>query len=91
MVFVWYPSARSTIKHQFQRILPGAQQIDTAPGFEWVKRGFGTAWSLIVSGNITSNAHERAPMVQRRFPVVLFSSWRWSRRIGLQQVLSKTL
>jgi pimeloyl-ACP methyl ester carboxylesterase len=72
MVYVWYPTAPKR-KLEPGIYLPGAKQIDSAPGFDRTRAG--RTWPLIVSGAITSHAREGAPLAPRplRFPLILFS------------------
>jgi dienelactone hydrolase len=72
MVYVWYPTAP---EHQFDAgvYLPGARQIDSAPGFDRSRAG--RIWPLIVSGAVKSHAREGARLapLPLRFPLILFS------------------
>jgi pimeloyl-ACP methyl ester carboxylesterase len=76
MVYVWYPT-EATIKEVKGILLPGAKEIDSAPGVSDSLKSklFGGNWPLVVSGAIASHAKENAPIAKnpRAFPVVLFS------------------
>lgn len=74
MVYFWYPIAKSGgAKGPY---LPGAAQMDAVPAIhELMSQEFGSSWTLIVSGEISSHAIERAPVASSRTPfaVVTFS------------------
>jgi dienelactone hydrolase len=76
IVYVWYPT-EATINEVKGILLPGAKEIDSAPGIsDSIKsKLFGGNWPLVVSGAIASHAKENAPIAKnpRAFPVVLFS------------------
>jgi len=76
MVYIWYPTEAAP-KEIRSTLLPGAKQIDSAPGVSATLKGrmFGGNWPLVVSGAITSHAQESAPIVKhpKTFPVVIFS------------------
>src|SRR6266404_180293 len=76
MVYVWYPT-EAAIKEVKGRLLPGAKEIDSAPGISDSLKSklFGSNWPLVVSGAIASHAKENAPIAKnpRAFPAVLFS------------------
>jgi len=76
MVYLWYPTNAGS-KDVAGTLLPGAKQIDAAPGVSASIKAqiFGGNWPLVVSGAITSHAQENAPIAKspRTFPVVIFS------------------
>jgi dienelactone hydrolase len=75
MVYVWYPAPQQALSINAP-YLPGAKEIDAAPGLQSRMRAeFGLHWRSIVSGAITSHAMEGVPAANkpRRFPVVIFS------------------
>jgi dienelactone hydrolase len=76
MVYVWYPT-EATIEEVKGILLPGAKEIDSAPGVSDSLKSklFGGNWPLVVSGAIASHAKENAPIAKnpKAFPVVLFS------------------
>jgi len=73
MVYFWYPTAKSSgAKGQY---LPGAAQMDALPEIhKLMSHEFGTLWTPIVSGEISSHATDHAPIASGSpFPVVTFS------------------
>jgi pimeloyl-ACP methyl ester carboxylesterase len=75
MVYLWYPTDRSTANTK-GIYLPGARQMDEQPEIQRRMQGdFGSKWPLIVSGDIYSHAVERAPVAKTpaRLPLVVFS------------------
>jgi dienelactone hydrolase len=75
MVYLWYPSAKTTAEYKGV-YLPSAKQIDADPAAQpLAKEEFGGAWGQIVSGKLKSHAQENAPVARslKAFPVVVFS------------------
>jgi len=81
MVYLWYPTAPNRDNSARGTYLPGAKDIERAPGSTRIKEQiFGHFWPLVVSGEITSHAKENAAPAKSKqpFPVILFShggSW----------------
>jgi dienelactone hydrolase len=76
MVYLWYPTAPNQDNSARGTYLPGAKDIDRAPGSTRIKEQvFGHFWPLVVSGEITSHAKENATLAKDKnpFPVILFS------------------